>query len=190
MATRLRPGSMSTGLTQDFDNDGVLDCVDNCVLVPNTSQTDQDVEGSGDACDNYPAVFNPEQADQDLDGFGDACDNCPATPNPDQNPCVCNQCSVLDIAISFDSPSGQGAGLLTWRTVIEHDLRGFNVVHLDQRGRRTQRNPVIVPCLRCENDLGYPYAYLVPKHRSGCDFYVEQVHLDGRVDIFGPAERH
>ena len=41
----------------DFDDDGVLDALDNC-----------------------PYIYNPLQEDSDADGVGDACDACPGTP--------------------------------------------------------------------------------------------------------------
>jgi hypothetical protein len=150
---------------------------------------DCDLDGLPDCEDNCPIVQNPGQSDGDLDGHGDACDNCPAVPNVDQDPCVCNFCGVLDIAISFSSDQGKGAGTVFWRTGIEHDLSGFNVVIHDNKGHRVQQNPVLIPCLACETDIGADYAYAVPKHRNGRDVFIEQVHLDGRIDTFGPAER-
>ncbi len=85
----------------DRDGDGVLDGVDNCVEVPNTTQVDGDDDGVGDACDNCRVVANTDQADADDDGIGDACtelapadrdrdgvldvdDNCPDNANTDQ----------------------------------------------------------------------------------------------------------
>jgi hypothetical protein len=39
------------GTTQDPDNDGVEQAVDNCPTIPNPSQSDSDGDGQGDACD-------------------------------------------------------------------------------------------------------------------------------------------
>ena len=79
----------------DDDNDGVLDANDNCPLVTNVNQEDDDGDGLGNACDsnpndgptgdldgdgvsnnadNCPTLANSNQADFDADGLGDACD--------------------------------------------------------------------------------------------------------------------
>ncbi len=58
----------------DFDSDGVLNEADNCVLVFNSDQADNDGDGEGDLCD----------PDDDNDGVLDEDDNCVFTPNPDQ----------------------------------------------------------------------------------------------------------
>ena len=94
----------------DGDGDGVPDASDNCPLVVNPDQVDQDLDGLGDLCDpdldgdgfanevdNCPDLANPDQSDLDGDGTGDACDadtdgdavpdatdNCPLTANTDQ----------------------------------------------------------------------------------------------------------
>ncbi len=71
------------------ENDGTKECVDNCPLVYNPTQSDTDQDGLGDACDpdadddlilvsdgdNCPLVSNPNQADLDGDGVGDVCDD-------------------------------------------------------------------------------------------------------------------
>ena len=47
---------------------------DNCVLVPNTNQLNQDADSLGNACDNCPTVTNQDQLDISNNGLGDACD--------------------------------------------------------------------------------------------------------------------
>ena len=53
----------------DVDVDGLADCVDNCVDVPNTDQADGDGDGAGDACDLCQGLSNPEQLDNDIGGL-------------------------------------------------------------------------------------------------------------------------
>ena len=60
------------------------DLCDNCRLVSNPSQADQDGDARGDACDNCQLAYNPDQLDTDGDTVGNACDNCLAVPNPTQ----------------------------------------------------------------------------------------------------------
>ena len=97
-----------TGLVddEDDDDDGILDGADNCSLISNADQADNDNDGAGDLCDsdddndgildledNCPFTSNADQADFDDDGIGDVCDDdidndglanasdtCPATP--------------------------------------------------------------------------------------------------------------
>jgi hypothetical protein len=75
------------------DGDSLADPIDNCPLVANESQADENGNGIGDVCetcpsgvvdsdrdgvcdpdDNCPAMSNTNQADFDGDGFGDACE--------------------------------------------------------------------------------------------------------------------
>jgi len=71
----------------DCDNDNVSDGPkdpdgggpivagpDNCLLVPNTNQLNQDADRLGNACDNCPTVTNQDQVDISNNGIGDACD--------------------------------------------------------------------------------------------------------------------
>lgn len=45
-----------------------------------TTAPDTDSDGVPDASDNCPLVFNPSQFDNDLDGIGDCCDSDTVTP--------------------------------------------------------------------------------------------------------------
>ncbi len=64
----------ASGQSDDFDEDGVPNDIDNCKLVANFDQVDGDGDLVGTACDNCPTTINPDQNDEDGDGTGDACD--------------------------------------------------------------------------------------------------------------------
>jgi len=70
-------GLYSIAQDTDYDNDGILNDFDNCLIVSNVGQTDADGDTVGDACDNCPTTPNPEQYDSNGDGIGDACDGRP-----------------------------------------------------------------------------------------------------------------
>lgn len=57
----------------DDDNDGVEDSQD-AFPFDATEDTDSDQDGIGGNGDNCPVVANPDQVDQDQDGLGNACD--------------------------------------------------------------------------------------------------------------------
>ena len=91
-----KSGDVSTAGTLDYDNDGIINALDNCPNVKNPDQKDSEIEyvkhygqmagiqkpdGVGDACDNCPSGFNPGQEDEDNDGVGDVCDACPGNPD-------------------------------------------------------------------------------------------------------------
>jgi slime mold repeat-containing protein/thrombospondin type 3 repeat protein len=156
-----------------------------CVHTPTSPDTDGD--GLPDPCDNCPAVPNANQLDTDSDGFGDACDNCPTVPNPAQNASACTE-AVTDIVISRTSPLGKGSGYLTWNTSFENYVSGFNIVELNHDGTYTRLNPVLIGCSECITGSGASYAYVIPKHKSGRDLFVQMLRGNGDlIGTFGPA---
>jgi hypothetical protein len=151
--------------------------------------TDADQDGVVDCFDNCPAVSNPNQSDIDFDGIGDVCDNCPTIPNRDQNICACAQCNVGDVTINFSSPYGKGSAVVSWETGPEVDVLGFNIVAIDQKGNRIQLNPALIRCEECITGVGHIYTYVIPKHKSGHNVFVEMLRLNGNVLVGGPAVR-
>jgi hypothetical protein len=175
---------------EDGDGDGVGDVCDNCPTTPNPAQTDSDYDGLGDACDNCPTFPNPDQADCDQDGVGDVCDNCVPPPPGEPDPCGCSEWIVGPILLSNSSPYGHGSGTLSWRTSREIGIVGFNAVILDVRkNSRIQLNKAIIPCQQCDTGLPASYVFIIPKHRSGKDIYVEMIERSGFVQLFGPAAK-
>ena len=68
--------SIDGASTIDTDGDGHFDDVDNCRLLANGDQHDEDVDAVGDVCDLCPHVAN-SVTDTDGDGIGDQCDPRP-----------------------------------------------------------------------------------------------------------------
>src|SRR6185436_572086 len=88
------------------------------------------------------------------------------------------------------SPLGRGSGTVMWSTQLETDLVGFNVVTIDNQGDRVRLNTGVIPCEECITGSGHLYMSFVPKHKSGRDVFIEMLHLDGRIDTFGPAGKN
>jgi hypothetical protein len=172
----------------DADSDGAGDSCDNCPTDSNPGQADVDGDKIGDVCDNCPTIPNPTQDDGDFDRVGTACDNCPTIPNTDQNPAACFQ-AVENPAITFTSPEGKGSGTASWKSTHEVDLVGFNVVIIDAKGVRTQQNTALIRCEECITGVGRTYSFIVPKHKSGHNIFIEMLRLGGTVQVFGPAAR-
>jgi hypothetical protein len=95
----------------------------------------------------------------------------------------------IDAKISFTSPLGRGSGTITWTTNAESDLVWFNVVQLGSSGR-VQVNRAPIPCIECTSGLGHTYNFYVPKHGNGKNFYIEAIHADHTVEVFGPAKKN
>jgi N-acetylneuraminic acid mutarotase len=152
-------------------------CASGCDINEADCGPDGDGDGVEDARDNCPAVPNPDQSDLDLDGLGDLCDPCPCLAPADV---VCTE-PVITASISFRSEIGRGSGTVSWMTQFERDVVGFNVVVLDAKGNFVPLNSVLIPCEACLTCEARTYAYIIPKHKSGRDLYIEVVHLDGLV---------
>jgi len=171
----------------DSDGDGKGNVCDNCPTAANSNQADGDGDGIGNVCDNCPTLANATQVDTDGDAVGDICDNCPNIPNTNQDPSACIQ-SVADVRISFTSPLGKGSGTVTWRTTTETDTIGFNVIRF-VKGQRIQLNSSLIPCQACGDGRGINYSFIVAKHKSGQNIYIELKRQGGFTEVYGPAAR-
>jgi len=79
---------------------------------------------------------------------------------------------------------------MTWRTAVEVGISGFNILARKGDGSFTQLNSGIIPCQQCESGLGASYAFIVAKHKSGENLYLQMLASDGHsLGVFGPAER-
>jgi hypothetical protein len=125
----------------------------------------------------------PVNCDDGVDCTRDACD--PATGCTHEF--VCPQ-EVADIALSNSSPLGKGSGTLTWSTTFELSVGGFNILAIGPQGDSTGLNTVLIPCTECVTGAGASYVFVVPKHKSGKNIFVQLIGRDGSVlGTFGPA---
>jgi hypothetical protein len=109
--------------SEDTDEDGVLNTVDNCPDVKNADQRDSDSDGFGDVCDNCVEFRNLDQTsdekdlcfDYDEDGipaFSDKCEGVYDTTNSSQR-CIDFYNGVIP---QTDSNSKKGCSLIAGGT--------------------------------------------------------------------------
>jgi len=104
----------------DFDNDTIRDDIDNCPMVPISSQNDLDRDGIGDVCDPK------EDADEDNDGVPDSTDSCPRdTANDADGDGICESDDICPTVadINQSDVDGDGTG-----DACEPDNEGDGVV--------------------------------------------------------------
>jgi hypothetical protein len=99
-----------------------------------------------------------------------------------------NPALAIDAAVSTKSPLGKGSGTVTWTTNAEFDLAGFNILEETAQGTR-RINPAMIPCTECITGRGSTYTSILPKHKSGKNVFIQAVHIDGRLEVFGPARK-
>lgn len=75
----------------DDDEDGIQNCCDNCLNIPNPDQLDDDSDNVGNPCDNCRDTPNPNQLDSDADGSGNSCDT------DENNNGIPDECDLLVI---------------------------------------------------------------------------------------------
>lgn len=83
-------------LVADPDEDGVVNCYDNCPDNYNPEQEDTDGDTVGDSCDNCVQVYNPDQTDTDGDSLGDYCDFISGDANFDEQVGLADVVYVID----------------------------------------------------------------------------------------------
>jgi|GEM_PF-555677 len=135
----------------DFDNDGVLNEVDNCPLTPNPDQLDSDNDGAGDACDppdlidndfdkdgilndvdNCPVNANPDQVDSDNDGIGDVCDTLLVPENDFDNDGVLNDvdnCPLTSNPDQLDSDNDSVGDACDTPEVVDNDFDNDGILN-------------------------------------------------------------
>ena len=97
----------------DYDNDGICDYTDNCVLEANPDQIDSDGDGFGDVCD----IFDNRPKDTDKNGIADKLEDKTKDSDgdgildyldeEDSNPCNDFKVSVSPVSLALCT-SGEG----------------------------------------------------------------------------------
>jgi len=138
----------------DFDADGVLDSVDNCIITFNPDQDDCDGDGIGDAC----AVAFGFDTDCDGNGTPDACDLL----DGDLLDCDGNgQADVCEIAIDPSLDCNESGSLDTCELAdgLETDCNANNVIdacEIDEFGADCDFDGILDICEDPEDVTGGP----------------------------------
>lgn len=174
----------------DADGDGFTTCLGDCDdgradIHPGAAEV---CDGVDNDCDGL-VDEDANGVDTDLDLVPNACDNCPTIPNASQDPEVCDQ-TIDPITLSFTSILGHGSGVITWTTTHEVDISGFNIVVFDSQDNRIQQNAAPIRCEECITGVGHTYTLGIPKHKSGRSVFVELIHANGTIQLWGPATRN
>ena len=83
-------------------------------------------------------------------------------------------------AWTFDPDGGFGEAIWTW---------DGERCAIDSKGTRTQQNVALIRCEECVTGVGHSYSFVVPKHKSGHNIFIEMLRALGTVQVFGPAVR-
>ena len=104
----------------DNDNDGFGNACDLCLLVPQRAMIDADHDGFGDPCDVCPFFGDTDQVDTDSDGSGDLCD-----PDPGDS-----AEGVPSGAITLNASHDRGTG----ETTLSWNAEGLSATYQTIRG--------------------------------------------------------
>jgi hypothetical protein len=128
-------------------------------------------------------------------GEAPSSDGAPADPGLDTHPsCLAppfdpRPHGFWNFTIDLGGLEFRDGALLSWATDCEIAVQGFNVVRLLFRGstvERIQLNGAPIACQGCDDGIGYGYTFLVPRHRSIHNLFIEAVFIDGRAKYLGP----
>ncbi|MBN2495577.1 MAG: thrombospondin type 3 repeat-containing protein [Deltaproteobacteria bacterium] len=192
--TPAQPADADPNGRLDDDGDGHPDSEDNCPVVPNPAQRDEDSDGVGDACerepppsdldwdyvpnerDNCPEVFNPDQANADDDPLGDACD-----PDDDND-------GILDAAdrCPLIADPNNRPELCTWPSPLVYsgqdqetgDIHLYSVVMKPEGGERQRLTHAPGQAWGAEVALDVSNTWLYFHHRASDTDHFEICRID------------